>query len=169
VNLPARLATDRLSLRPFRLEDLEGYVAYYTGSRTGGVGGPKPRHVVVERFFAMAGQWALRGYGRYGIAPRGEDGPAFGHVGVMHLDESDDIEMTWTLWDPAFEGRGYATEAARAVLDAWTGAPLVVRIAPDNARSIRVAERLGLVIDPGAVQPDWAQGFVTYRPRAAAA
>jgi RimJ/RimL family protein N-acetyltransferase len=51
------------------------------------------------------------------------------------------------MLDRAIWGRGYATEAGRVSLDyAWRvlGADHVVSlIAPENAASIRVAERLG--------------------------
>jgi RimJ/RimL family protein N-acetyltransferase len=146
------------------MDDLEGYVSYYTGDRTGGVGGPKPRYVVVERFMAMVGQWALRGYGRYAMT---KGGNAFGHVGVMHIDNVDPAEMTWTIWDSAETGRGYATEAAQAVMKAWTGAPLIARIAPDNRASIRMAERLGLTLDPAATPPSYNPDMITYRQVAA--
>jgi len=156
--LPPTLTTERLTLRQFELRDLDGYVAYYTGPRTGGVG-PKPRHVVVERFMAMAGQWVLRGFGRYAIT---DGGAGFGHVGVMQTEEDATPELTWTLWDAAREGQGFATEAARAVLDAWQGAPLVARVMPDNAASRRVAERLGLRHQPDATPPAYAPGMLTF-------
>ncbi|WP_371156422.1 GNAT family N-acetyltransferase [Jannaschia sp. 2305UL9-9] len=162
--LPAVITSRRLTLRPFEMQDLEGYVAYYTGPRTGGVGGPRPRHQVVERFMAMAGQWSLRGYGRHAIT---EGGPAFGHVGIMHLDDVDTPEMTWTLWDADREGAGYATEAAAAVLTAWQGAPLVARIAPGNTASLRMAARLGFSADPEATSPAYAPGMLTFRQGAA--
>lgn len=164
MHLPPTIATERLTLRQFEIGDLEGYVAYYTGPRTAGVGGPKPRHVVVDRFFSMAGQWALRGFGRYAIA---KDGAAFGHVGVMQTDTRDAPELTWSLWDPTYEGQGFATEAARAVESAWQGAPLCAHIAPDNTPSQRVAERLGYVYDPQATPAAYATGLRVYRPGAA--
>ncbi len=159
--LPDTLTTARLTLRRPALQDLEAYVAYYTGPRTAGVGGPKPRHVVVDRFFAMAGQWALRGFGRYVMT---DGGAGFGHVGVMQTDSDAPLELTWTLWDGAREGQGYATEAARAVLAAWRGAPLIAQVAPDNAASLRVAEKLGFLRDDDiAVPSHYPEGVVTFR------
>lgn len=158
--LPEQITTARMILRRPALSDIEGYVAYYTGDRTGGVGGPKPRGIVVERFMAMVGQWALRGYGRYVLT----DGSlAFGHAGVMHIDDHDAPEITWTLWNGAREGHGLATEAARAVLQAWQGPRLIARVAPDNHASRRVAERLGMAVDPTAPPASYALDVVSFR------
>lgn len=142
--LPETIDTARLHLRLPQLCDLEAYVAYYTGPRTGGVGGPKPRRQVVDRFLSMVGQWPLRGFGRYTIT---YDSDGIGHVGVMQADNTDPIELTWTLWDGQYEGQGIATEAAQAVLDAWQGPELIVTVHPENHASARVAEKLGFVPD----------------------
>lgn len=142
--IPQTIDTARLHLRQPQLCDLEAYVAYYTGPRTGGVGGPKPRRQVVDRFLSMAGQWPLRGFGRYTITYNSD---GIGHVGVMQADNTDPIELTWTLWDGQYEGQGIATEAAQAVLDAWQGPELIVSAHPENQASARVAEKLGFVPD----------------------
>ena len=142
--LPETIDTARLHLRQPQLWNLEAYVAYYTGPRTGGVGGPKPRRQVVDSFLSMAGQWPLRGFGRYTIT---YDSNGIGHVGVMQADNTDPIELTWTLWDGQYEGQGIATEAAHAVLDAWQGPELIVTVHPENHASARFAEKLGFVPD----------------------
>ena len=61
----------------------------------------------------------------------------------------------WNLYyrfRTAVAGRGYATEAARRAIDevarAAPGEPVVAQIAPDNAPSLRVAHRLGMVRRP---------------------
>ncbi|MEL6608574.1 MAG: GNAT family N-acetyltransferase [Pseudomonadota bacterium] len=162
--------TERLTLRPFEMRDLDGYVAYYTSpDRTAGVGGPKPKYVVTERFLAMAGQWALRGYGRYAIALH-DGGAAFGHVGIMHIEDDAEPEMTWTLWDAARTGKGYATEAAKPVMNAWleTHDHVIAHIEQDNIASQRVATRLGMEDDPTLPAPAWMANALTYIARAAA-
>jgi len=164
--LPDTITTERMVLRKPALADLEAYVAYYTGPRTGGVGGPKPRQTVVDRFLAMAGQWALRGYGRYAMT---KGGAGFGHVGVMHKDTTDPIELTWTLWDGALEGQGLATEAARAVMEAWQGPSLIAQVDRDNTASLRVAEKLGFTRDDSIKVPaHFPANLVTFRQAMAA-
>lgn len=168
MTMPASITTERLTLRPFEMRDLDGYVAYYTsGDRTGGVGGPKPKFIATERFMAMAGQWALRGYGRYAIANR-SGGAAFGHVGIMHIEDDAEPEMTWTLWDPSETGKGFATEAAQPALAAWlkTNDHVVAHIEKDNVASQRVAGRLGMQEDAAHPSPRWMETGTTYVARA---
>ena len=74
-----------------------------------------------------------------------------GWAGVLHPLEWPEPELAYSL-DQPFWGRGIATEAARAARE-WAFARLDVRRGwqvsswPDNARSIRVAEKLGAVRD----------------------
>lgn len=57
------------------------------------------------------------------------------------------VEMGYVLL-PAYRGRGYATEAAAALLGWAFSRPgverVILHIAPDNAASLRVAEKLGM-------------------------
>ncbi|MEJ6393664.1 GNAT family N-acetyltransferase [Gymnodinialimonas sp. 2305UL16-5] len=158
-----RITTDRLTLRMLRSGDLAPYLTYCASPRTGGVGGPQPEHKVCERFCAMIGQWALRGFGRLAIC-HDPDAPAIGHVGPMQYDGSP-AEITWTLWSDTHEGRGYATEAARAVLadlfaNNWRS--IVAHIDTDNAKSHAVARRLGG--EPtGAAPAPWMPNGIQYR------
>ena len=59
---------------------------------------------------------------------------------------TDEVEAGWEIV-PELRGRGLATEAMRAAIaDAWerTGADhLVAYIRPENAASLRVAQKLG--------------------------
>jgi len=100
-------------------------------------------------------QWERNGIGKF-VVVRLEDGATVGRVGIQLLDpttwqpvenSAGQPELGWTL-RPEHRGRGYATEAARAVRD-WYEAPRIVSlIPPDNAPSQAVARRLGAV--PGA-------------------
>lgn len=162
------IRTERLVLRGPEARDMAPYAAYRASPRNARAGGPMGADEAAEKFAAMAGHWLVHGFGRWVIC-EAEDGPGIGHVGPSALDPAT-TEMTWTLWSPEHEGRGYATEAARAALarcaGRWRELPAFVR--PDNASSRRVAERLGGAIDPGAPSPSWMPGGLTYRLRVAA-
>jgi RimJ/RimL family protein N-acetyltransferase len=73
-------------------------------------------------------------------------------------------ELGWLVY-PEAEGHGFAFEAATA-LRAWARETrkfetLVSYIDPANLRSIRLAERLGAMLDPHAARPD--PGDLVYR------
>jgi RimJ/RimL family protein N-acetyltransferase len=91
------------------------------------------------------GHWALRGYGQWAIEVR-DSGELVGRAGVINPQGWPGAEVGYLL-GKHWWGRGYATEAARAAMN-WAFRErdfdrLLSLIDPDNAASIRVAERLG--------------------------
>lgn len=142
------LETDRLLLRMFRQSDLDSYADMCADPETMryiGDGQPQDRPAAWRVMAVIVGHWSLLGYGLWAVEER-SSGALVGRVGCWNPEGWPDLEIGWTL-HRSFWGRGYATEAARAALHfAFTelGRPHVVSlIHPDNARSIRVAERLG--------------------------
>ncbi|MCI4064781.1 GNAT family N-acetyltransferase [Micromonospora sp. R77] len=102
-------------------------------------------------------------YGLWAIEPRAA-GPVAGSVllkplpGVDGVTWTDDIEVGWHL-HPDSQGRGYATEAARAVLDREfaTGTRVVYAVVtPGNEPSMAVARRLGMTHE--GIRTDWYGG-----------
>lgn len=155
--------TARLSLRLPGAGDLPAYTAYCASARSRFVRGPFPAEKAFEKLAAMIGQWDLLGFGRYVIH---HDEQPIGHVGPMAFGPSDPPDMTWTLWQDAAEGHGFATEAAQAVCQHLLGAcgwnEMLIRVQPDNTRSMRIAERLG-ARRTDAPAPDWYPGCITFR------
>jgi RimJ/RimL family protein N-acetyltransferase len=93
--------------------------------------------------------YAGSGFGLYAVA-LGEDGRLVGDCGLVPraIAGEDLVEIGWHLARDVW-GRGYATEAARAVL--VHAEELGLRrvcslIVPGNLRSRRVAEKLGMTI-----------------------
>lgn len=160
------LTTARMTLRMPQASDLPAYTAYCASDRTRFVRGPFTAPQAFDKFAAITGHWALRGFGRY-IMERA--GAPIGHVGPMQLDDTQPPELTWTLWDAASEGHGYATEGALAVRDHLFGdlrwPQMIIYVMPDNTGSTRIAERIDATLtdDPA---PDWYAGCLTYRLRA---
>ena len=124
-----QIETERLTLRPLALDDLDDLARFVSDPETMryiGGGGTRTPGQARDTLGRMIESFQARGYGQLGLV-RKKDG-AF--LGREH-------------W-----GNGYATEAALAVRD-WALAELglerlIALIYPDNVRSIRVAEKLGM-------------------------
>ncbi|MBV8245041.1 MAG: GNAT family N-acetyltransferase, partial [Candidatus Eremiobacteraeota bacterium] len=99
--------------------------------------------------------WDLLGYGFWGVEER-ESGAFIGEVGFadFHRDIEPSLdglpEVGWVFASHA-HGKGYATEAMLAALS-WgeahfgAAAQFACIIAPENAASIRVAEKCGFTL-----------------------
>lgn len=144
------LATERLILRGFQPGDFPEYARLVGNpevTRYLGDGKPLARDDAWRQMAMFAGHWALRGFGVWAVEERAS-GRFVGRIGCFEPEGWPAFEVAYTL-SPDVWGRGYASEGARAALDyAHTvlgrrGVTSVIR--PENARSIRVAERLGAV------------------------
>jgi len=147
------LETARLVLRPFEESDLEAQakamgdpeVMRYLGAN------PLSREDTWRRMLCAPGLWTVLGFGYWAVVAR-DDGRYLGQLGFADFKREMTpsieglLEIGW-IFAPAAQGQGYATEAALAALD-WADAVLappetVAIIDPDNAASIRVAEKIG--------------------------
>lgn len=150
------IETERLRLRLPRMSDFPAHVAFRASDRSKGVGGPFDAASSFQHLAGIIGQWALRGYGRWMVADRATDTP-LGVVGIFHPEDWPEPEIGWSLYAEA-EGRGIGAEAARASRDfayrvlGWRR--IVSLVAPDNARSVRLAERLGCAPEGTFAHPD---------------
>lgn len=99
------------------------------------------------RRFILEGAWTCQpkpGYGQLFVGRR-ESGEALGVCGLLYREELDVTDVGFAFL-PEARGRGYAVEAARAVLEYGRGlgvADIVALVSPDNDASIRVLEKLG--------------------------
>jgi RimJ/RimL family protein N-acetyltransferase len=143
------LHTERLTLRPLTLDDLEYVVPFYASERSRYVGGPASSEQVWRMLAAEIGHWSLRGFGRWGVDVTAT-GATCGMVGLWQPEGWPEAEIGWDLWD-GHEGKGYATEAGRAARDyaydilGWATAISLVH--PNNDGSRSVAKRLGAAYD----------------------
>jgi RimJ/RimL family protein N-acetyltransferase len=142
------LQTARLTLRMLREADLDAYAEMYADPevmRYIGDGQPLNRHMAWRNLAMMVGHWSLRGYGLW-AAEELSSGALVGRIGFWNPEGWPGFELGWML-RRSFWGRGFATEGARAALQyafSQLGQPQVISlILPDNAASIRVAQRLG--------------------------
>ncbi len=146
------IETGRLRLRPHRADDFQDMQALWGDPRTVRfIGGHvQDAQTVWFRLLRYAGMWALLGYGFWAIEDRetgaylGDGGLMDGRRGIKLLDGAP--EIGWALV-PEAGGRGLATEFAAAVTG-WADSVLRAQVTrciiePDNAASLRVAEKAG--------------------------
>lgn len=150
------LNTEFLVLLPVQLDDFEPLAAMLASPRAAGVGGPYGRAAAWGLFCHDIACWSLFGHGALMVTLRGS-GECVGQVSINHGPLFPEKELGWMAYD-GHQGRGYITEAARALRD-WGQASgvvpsLVSYMDPANARSIAVAERLGATRDPHAILAD---------------
>jgi RimJ/RimL family protein N-acetyltransferase len=101
------------------------------------------RNYILQGPVAM---YARHGFGLY-LTARKQDGVPMGLCGLLKRDGLADVDIGYAFL-PQFRGQGYAAEAAAAVMDYGKNvlglARIVAITAPDNERSAKVLEKLGL-------------------------
>jgi RimJ/RimL family protein N-acetyltransferase len=143
------LSTERLILRPPRLEDLDAWAAFCADAPSQHfLGGAKGRHAAWLQLLGSAGSWALLGCGMFSVIDKAS-GRWIGRIGPIRHEEWPGTEVGWGVVRDAW-GRGYAPEAAAACMDfvfdvlGWDEA--IHCIDPENAASQAVAHKLGSTI-----------------------
>lgn len=172
-----RIETDRLILRPWTDEDRSQF------ARINGdplimeymprVLPPADSDKLVDRFQKHIKK---HGYGMFAVE-RKEDGVFMGTVGLNSVEFKAPFtpatEIAWRL-DYEFWGKGYATEAANAVLeygfDKQGLKEIVSFTVRDNTGSVQVMKKIGMTYDekgdfkyPGLPKDHPSSDFVLYR------
>jgi len=157
------LRTERLLLRRWRDDDRALFAAMNADPEVmrfigGGRSLARPdSEALLGRFES---EWHERGFGLWAVEERAAPGVLLGFCGLTvpaFLPQVlPAVEVGWRLARPAW-GRGIATEAARASLS-WGFERLEVRemlsiVHPENARSLRVCEKLGMERRADRVHP----------------
>jgi RimJ/RimL family protein N-acetyltransferase len=147
------IETQRLTMRGHRLEDFVDCAAMWADPLvTRHIGGkPFSKEETWARLLRYAGHWSWLGFGYWAIEEK-NTGSFVGELGFA--DYKRDIEpslegapeLGWALAS-GVHGKGYATEAVRAIV-AWGEAHFglvrtVCIVHPENLASIRVAEKCG--------------------------
>lgn len=160
------LETERLTLRPITEPDVPAMTVYrgdpevcrylpFT---------PQTTDDIRQRMGHMFGSTSLEGE-RGGVPVgifRRDDGDLIGDLVLFHLDRTNgNVEIGWVI-RPDVAGRGYATEAVRALLGAAFGTygvrRVVARIDAENLASARLAERVGMRREAHLVENEWYNG-----------
>ena len=148
----APIQTARLALRPFRPDDLEDVYAYqsrldvaqylYWDARDRAQVREALDRTCRETTFTEEGDWLT-----FAVVWR-EAGAVVGEVGLKLLSREDRQGETGFIFNPEYQGRGLATEAAEAMLrlgfeDAGLHR-IIGRCDARNEASARLMERLGM-------------------------
>ncbi len=172
-----RLETERLIMRPTRIEDFDAWAQFAADPESMRfLGGPQPRPVAWRAFASMAGSWALYGFGMFSLLDKAT-GQWLGRLGPWRPEGWPGNEIGWGIARSA-QGRGIAFEGARAAID-WAfdalGWDAIIHcIDAGNTRSVALAQRLGssrqrraVLPPPVAVELDvWGQTRAEWRARA---
>lgn len=147
------LYTDRLTLRSFEDQDAHDYAKHIFKDplvmRYMNILGRPPEYPLLHATGAIRRrlhEWEQRPFGAWALTLT--DGKLLmGHVGLYVIEGTQTVEIGYALGQ-AYWGRGYATEAARAVLHyGFTVANLdeIVAVAvPQNVASLNVMRKLGM-------------------------
>lgn len=140
------LETERLVLRDWRLSDFPGFAAFWADPEASAhMGGPADELGAWMRFTSQIGHWQMRGFGMWMLEDQ-QSGQSIGHAGGWFPATWPGPEIGWAIY-PQFQRRGFAFEAARAVLaflggaGNWTTAVSLIR--QSNRPSRTLAETLG--------------------------
>jgi RimJ/RimL family protein N-acetyltransferase len=170
--------TERLLLRQWRPSDRAPFAALNADPE---VMRHFPSTLTREQSDAMVDRivewWTIEGFGLYAVEVVGGT-PFIGFIGLarvrFEVPWSGAVEIGWRLAQDAW-GKGYATEGARAVLDAAFApgglAEVVSLTSTNNLRSQAVMLRLGMHRDPTEdfdhprVPPGPVRRHVLYRLR----
>lgn len=142
------LHTRRLVLRGFAQDDFEPFADIVSDPevvRYLDNGAPLSREDCWRGMALFIGHWHLRGYGWWAVEDR-RTGEFLGRIGLYNPEGWPGIEVGWLLRRDVW-GAGLATEGATAAIkfafDVVGAGHVISLIDPRNARSIRVAEKIG--------------------------
>ena len=160
------IVTERLLLRPYGDGDFDGLYAIessdevarwlYNGARNEA----ETRDLLARKIrgaaFAAEGDWLS-------TAVTLRDGGALvGDVALQWVSELHRCGEIGFTFNPEHQGRGYATEAARALLpfafETMGWHRLVGRTEARNTGSARVLEKLGMRLEAHLVENEWVKG-----------
>ena len=147
------LETERLLLREHRADDFAPYAEMWADENVARyiTGKAFTEEESWARYLRNIGQWEALGFGFWAVEEKATR-RFIGQIG--YVEGMRDIvpslkgipEIGWSL-APDTQGKGYALEGARAALT-WGekhfgGAPIRCIISPENAASLKLAEKLG--------------------------
>jgi ribosomal-protein-alanine N-acetyltransferase len=141
------IITNRLELRQFRDEDMDSFISIMTNpvvTRYLGDGRLRSRDEVIKVAHSFFEKPWEAGYGIFVVIEKA-GGNIIGYCGIRTIDDGR-VELLYG-YAPKAWGKGYGTEAAKAVLDYgkknFSLTELMAIAYPENIGSISVIKKLG--------------------------
>ena len=160
------METDRLTLRPFTAADFEAVYAMRSDAEVARYLyeeplSPEDAQGVLTRRMGKT-SWTREGDWLTAAVVERASGITVGDVALGWLSERDRSAEIGFIFDPRRQGKGFATEAARAMVDwAFTTAGIhrvIGRTEARNGASARVLEKLGMRREAHLVENEWVKG-----------
>jgi len=156
--VPLPLATERLAIRPYRYDDATALHEVFGSAEVMKWTPSPPSKNVAETAERLARTIAFTarqppGFGLWALELK-ESGEFLGQVGLFPVEgKGPEVEVAYEL-APRVWGHGYATEAARALIDYGFDEMrlrrIVALILPANTRSRNVASKCSMTLEgPG--------------------
>lgn len=149
--MPARIESARLVLRAFCDDDWRALHEHYADPECTRFtfGRALSEGESWRAMASMVGHWVLRGYGPYALEDKAS-GAVLGTVGLWYPNDWPEPEIKWALIRRHW-GRGYASEAVRAVQRAAREClpelALISFINAENRPSIALARAVGATFE----------------------
>ena len=156
--------TARLILRPFVAEDFEAVHAMRSDAEVARYLYQEPlsEEETRDRLARSIASWSSEGDWLSAAIVERASGATVGDVAFHWVSERDRTAEIGFILDPRHQGRGYATEAARAMLDWAFGTAglhrVIGRTEARNTASSRVLEKLGMRLEAHLVENEWVKG-----------
>jgi RimJ/RimL family protein N-acetyltransferase len=160
------LETNRLILRPFVDGDFDAMhamrsdaaVARYLYGDT--LSAEETRNLLAQKIATPA--WTREGDWLTVAAVERASGVTVGDVSLRWVSERDGTAEIGFIFDPRHQGKGFATEAARALVDWVFGSAglhrVIGRAEARNTASARVLEKLGMRLEAHFVENERVKG-----------
>jgi [ribosomal protein S5]-alanine N-acetyltransferase len=149
MSIPLPIETERLVLRSFSGDDVDAMLDVYGDPEVmrfipgGALSDEAAVRSLLERY---AGAQERQGFSSWAVVDRHTRQP-IGDAGFGIFQPTGEVELGYTLARDRWR-QGYATEAARACLEAGLGqlaAPRIIAVVDaENEPSLRVPERIGM-------------------------
>lgn len=140
------IKTDRLFIRTLLLKDKDDLFRYRSLPQVYRYQSWRPKQIDEAEEFILKNSWAsIEKKPWLQLAICLNEGFLIGDIGIHFVDDYQ-IEIGYTI-SPEYQGKGYAFEAVRAVIDhafsEWGKHRISASVDPDNIRSIKLLEKIG--------------------------